>query len=259
MENELLRIEDLHASVEGKSILRGLNLSVPRGEVHAIMGPNGSGKSTLANVLMGHPSYEVTRGRILFKGEDVTALPPDERARRGLFLAFQYPVEVPGVSTMSFLRAALGAVRGEDQPVREFRRRLEGELKDLGMELAFARRNLNEGFSGGEKKRCEVLQLRMLRPELAILDETDSGLDIDGIRLVSQAVAATRRPEASFLVITHYLRILTHLVPDRVHVLFAGQVIRSGGAELARELEVSGYEALRSEHRPAATAQAGTP
>jgi Fe-S cluster assembly ATP-binding protein len=254
MANELLRIEDLHASVEGKSILRGLDLAIPAGEVHAIMGPNGSGKSTLANVLMGHPGYQVTGGRILFRGEDVTALPPDERARRGIFLAFQYPVEIPGVSTLSFLRTALGAVRGEDVPVRAFRKTLEAELGELGMELGFARRNLNEGFSGGEKKRSEVLQLRMLRPALSILDETDSGLDIDGIRLVSQAVAATRRPEASFLVITHYLRILTHLEPDRVHVLFAGQVVRSGGPELARELEVSGYRALQLEHAPASAA-----
>jgi Fe-S cluster assembly ATP-binding protein len=246
MESELLRIEDLHASVEGKSILRGVNLAIPRGEVHAIMGPNGSGKSTLANVLMGHPGYQVTRGRIVFKGEEIGGLAPDERARRGVFLAFQYPVEVAGVSTMSFLRTALGAVHGQDLPVREFRKRLESELGDLGMDLQFARRNLNEGFSGGEKKRCEVLQLRMLRPELAILDETDSGLDIDGIRLVSQAVAATRRPEASFLVITHYLRILTHLRPDRVHVLVGGQVVRSGGPELAGELEVSGYQGMHA-------------
>jgi Fe-S cluster assembly ATP-binding protein len=246
MHEPLLEIEELRVAVEGSPILKGVNLRVPRGEVHAVMGPNGSGKSTLANALMGHPAYQVTGGRIRFKGQDVTALAPDERARLGMFLAFQYPVEVPGVTTMSFLRSTLVSLRGEEIPVREFRRQLEAELRELGMDLSFARRNLNEGFSGGEKKRNEVLQLRVIRPELAILDETDSGLDIDGIRLVAHAVAGAKRPEASFVVITHYLRILTHLEPDAVHVLVDGRIVRSGGAELARELEESGYQSLRA-------------
>ncbi len=247
MSEPLLMIEELHASVEGKPILKGVSLSVPRGEVHALMGPNGSGKSTLANLLLGHPAYQVTGGRILFKGQDVTAAAPDERARLGMFLAFQYPVEIPGVSVMNFLRASLGAVSGEEVPVRKFRQLLDGELKQLGMDLSFARRNVNEGFSGGEKKRNEILQLSLLRPELAILDETDSGLDIDAIRLVASSVAALRGPERSFLVITHYMRILSYLEPDVVHILIDGRVVRSGGPELARSLEESGYDALRAD------------
>jgi Fe-S cluster assembly ATP-binding protein len=257
MAEPLLVIEDLHAEVEGQPILKGVTLTVPRGEVHALMGPNGSGKSTLANLLLGHPGYRVTGGRVLFKGEDVTALPADERARRGMFLAFQYPVEIPGVSVMNFLRASLGAVRGQDVPVREFRSLLDRELRQLGMDLGFARRNVNEGFSGGEKKRNEVLQLALLRPELGILDETDSGLDIDAIRLVARAVTDLRGPERSFLVITHYMRILGHLSPDVVHVLVDGRVVRSGGAGLARELEEAGYEGLRAGSRPQAGQELG--
>jgi Fe-S cluster assembly ATP-binding protein len=246
MSEELLVIDELKAEVEGKPILKGVSLTVPRGEVHALMGPNGSGKSTLANVLLGHPGYRITGGRLLLKGEDITTMPADERARRGLFLAFQYPVEIPGVSVMNFLRSSMGALRGKEVPVREFRGVLEKELGKLGMDLSFARRNVNEGFSGGEKKRNEVLQLSLLKPELAVLDETDSGLDIDAIRLVAGAVSELRGPERSFLVITHYMRILSYLPPDVVHVLVDGRVARTGGPELARELEETGYEKLRA-------------
>lgn len=242
-----LQIEGLRAKVEDVEILKGVDLEVPRGEVHALMGPNGSGKSTLANVLMGHPAYEVTAGRILFDGQDVTAAPPDERARAGLFLAFQYPVEVPGVSLLSFLRTALSSVRGSEVPVRQFRKLLDEKLALLDMKTEFTRRNVNEGFSGGEKKRNEVLQLALLEPRLAILDETDSGLDIDALRVVSEAVNRIRGPGIGFLVITHYLRILSHLAPDRVHVLMDGRIVRSEGPELADRLEREGYDGLRQE------------
>jgi Fe-S cluster assembly ATP-binding protein len=241
----LLQIEDLHASVDGKPILNGVDLTLPAGEVHALMGPNGSGKSTLANVLMGHPGYEVTSGRILLAGEELTELAPDERARRGLFLAFQYPVEVPGLSTLNFLRNAMGAVQGKPVPVRAFRKQVDQTLDGLGLERAFARRALNEGFSGGEKKRNEVLQMSLLQPRLAVLDEPDSGLDVDGIRQVAAAINAQRDAGSGVLVITHYMRILEHLDPDRVHVLFGGQVLKSGGPEIARELEEQGYGLLR--------------
>ena len=249
MSEILLRIENLHARVGETEILRGVNLEVPRGEVHALMGPNGSGKSTLANVLMGHPGYTVTEGRILWKGEDITELPPDERARRGLFLAFQYPAEIPGVSLLNFLRTAVNAVRGQEIPVKQFRTLLSQKLKLLEMSPDFTRRNVNEGFSGGEKKRNEVLQMALLEPELAILDETDSGLDIDALRIVSEAAAKMRGPDMGFLVITHYLRILNGLPADRVHVLMDGQVVESGGPELADRLEAEGYDGLRQEVR----------
>jgi len=257
MSEPLLVINKLKAEVEGKPILTGVNLVLPPGEVHALMGPNGSGKSTLANVLMGHPAYVVTGGQILFKGQDVTARPADERARLGMFLALQYPVEVGGVSVLNFLRTALGATRGADVPLREFRSLVEQRLGQLGMDMSFARRNLNEGFSGGEKKRNEVLQMSLLEPDLAILDETDSGLDVDGIMLVAEAVNRLReqRPQTSGLVITHYMRILNHLKPHRVHVMFGGQVVQSGGPELAVELETSGYDAIRGRFEPAITAE----
>ncbi len=247
MSDTLLEIRNLKATVDGQPILRGVNLTVPRGEVHALMGPNGSGKSTLANTLMGHPAYEVTGGKIIFKGQDVTDLPTDERARLGMFLAFQYPVEVPGVSVLNFLRSAMTAVRGEKVPLREFRKVVGDKLKELGMDISFARRNLNEGFSGGEKKRNEVLQMSLLQPELAIMDETDSGLDVDAIRLVSEAINRLRGPRNSALVITHYMRILENLKPSHVHVLFGGQVVRSGGPGLANELEAGGYDQIRAE------------
>ena len=243
----ILVIDDLHVSVEDTPILRGVNLEIPRGQVHAIMGPNGSGKSTLAQVMLGHPAYEVTQGSIRFKGTDITELAPDERARLGMFLAFQYPVEVPGVSVSNFLRTAMGAVRGTDVPVREFMTELRETLKELGMDESFARRNLNEGFSGGEKKRAEILQLALIKPELAVLDETDSGLDIDGVRIVAEAVNRLKGPDIGFVVITHYTRILNYITPDVVHILLGGRVVRSGGNELAAHLEEVGYEALRKE------------
>jgi Fe-S cluster assembly ATP-binding protein len=247
MADPILKITDLHVSVEGTPILRGVDLEVPKGEVHAIMGPNGSGKSTLAAILLGHPAYEITKGTITFKGEDVTELSPDERAKLGMFLAFQYPVEVPGVSVSNFLRTAMNATRGSDVPVREFMAELRESLKTLGLGEEFARRNLNEGFSGGEKKRAEILQLAMLKPELAVLDETDSGLDIDGVRIVAEAVNKLKGPDMGFVVITHYTRILNYITPDTVHILLGGRVVRSGGEELATHLEEVGYEALRAE------------
>lgn len=251
MSEPVLLIEDLHAGVEGNEIIKGLNLELPRGEVHALMGPNGSGKSTLANVLMGHPAYELTHGRILFKGQDVTGMSADERSRLGMFLAFQYPVEVPGVSLLNFLRTSLNSRREKDIPVREFRAMVKDKLDMLGMDPSFTKRNLNEGFSGGEKKRNEVLQMALLQPELAILDETDSGLDIDAVRIVSGAVNAMRGPEISFLVITHYMRILNYLDPDVVHIMLGGRVVKSGGPELAHELEEKGYNSIRREFGPA--------
>jgi Fe-S cluster assembly ATP-binding protein len=247
MSDPILKITDLHVTVEGAPILRGVDLEVPKGEVHAIMGPNGSGKSTLASVLLGHPAYEITQGSITFKGEDITELDPDQRAKLGMFLAFQYPVEVPGVSVSNFLRTAMNATRETDVPIREFMSELREHLKELGLGEEFARRNLNEGFSGGEKKRAEILQLAMLKPELAVLDETDSGLDIDGVRIVAEAVNRLKGPEIGFLVITHYTRILNYITPDVVHILLGGRVVRSGGADIGAHLEEVGYEALRKE------------
>jgi Fe-S cluster assembly ATP-binding protein len=242
-----LRVEGLHVAVDGKPIVNGLSLTIPAGEVHAIMGPNGSGKSTLANALMGHPRYEVTGGRVLLKGEDITDLPPDERAQRGLFLAMQYPTSIPGVTMVNFLRAALKAVQGRDVPIREFRQRLQESLEMLKMDESFARRYVNEGFSGGEKKRAEVLQMGMLKPSMAIMDETDSGLDIDALRTVSEGINALRNPEMGILLITHYQRMLNYVEPDQVHVLYRGRIVRSGGSELAAELEAKGYDWITSE------------
>jgi Fe-S cluster assembly ATP-binding protein len=248
-QHPLLVLDDLHVSVEDKEIIKGINLTIAHGEVHAMMGPNGSGKSTLANSLMGHPRYQVTRGRILFEGEDVTALPTDERARRGMFVAFQYPASIPGVTMVNFLRTAVNAVRGQEVPIREFRRQLVEKLALLQWDEAFVRRYVNEGFSGGEKKRAEVLQLALLAPKLAIMDETDSGLDIDALRIVSEGVNAISRenPEMGALLITHYQRMLNYIRPDRVHVLVAGRIVRSGGAELSHELEAEGYEPILRE------------
>jgi len=241
MEHTLV-IEDLHVSVEGKEILRGVNLQVPKGEVHALMGPNGSGKSTLAYTLLGHPKYEVTRGRILFKGQDVTELSPDERAKLGLFLAFQYPVAIPGVTLGNFLRMAVKAVRGDNVTPQEFRKLLREKMQVLRMDETFAQRYVNDGFSGGEKKRAEILQMALLQPEIAIMDETDSGLDIDALRTVAEGVNALRGPNLGVLLITHYKRILNYIKPDHVHILVAGRVVKSGGPELAEELEARGYE-----------------
>jgi Fe-S cluster assembly ATP-binding protein len=247
MSDPILVIKDLHAKVEDKPILRGVDLEIPKGEVHAIMGPNGSGKSTLAQVLMGHPSYEVTQGTITFKGQEITELPPDERARLGMFLAFQYPIEIPGVSVSNFLRTAVGAVRGAPVAPREFIAQLREDLDLVGLDQSFGRRNLNEGFSGGEKKRAEILQLALLKPELAILDETDSGLDIDGVRIVAEAVNRLKSPEIGFCIITHYTRILNFVSPDVVHILLGGRVVKSGGRELADHLEEVGYESVKKE------------
>jgi Fe-S cluster assembly ATP-binding protein len=247
----LFVIEGLHVAVDGKEILKGVDLVVNRGEVHALMGPNGSGKSTLANAIMGHPRYGVTAGRIVFKGEEIGALTPDKRARLGLFLAFQYPIGVPGVVMGNFLRSALKARRGGDVPVREFRKLLDETMDLLKMDPAFARRYVNEGFSGGEKKRAEVLQLAMLRPELAVLDETDSGLDIDALRTVAEGINALRGPELGILLVTHYQRILNYVQPDVVHVLYDGRIVKTGGPELAHELERKGYDWIIAEFAPA--------
>ena len=247
MPDATLVIEDLHVAVGDKQILRGVDLTVEPGRVHALMGPNGSGKSTLAYALAGHPGYKVTGGKVSFKGEDVLALTPDERARLGMFLAMQYPVEVPGVSVTNFLRTAINAVRGTDVPVREFARELREQMRLLDMDSKFAERSLNEGFSGGEKKRHEILQMALLRPELAILDETDSGLDVDALRVVADGVNQLRGPGLGILLITHYTRILRYISPDFVHVMVEGRVVRSGGPELADDLEAEGYERWRSE------------
>jgi Fe-S cluster assembly ATP-binding protein len=247
MPDATLVIEDLHVAVEDKEILRGVDLTVEPGRVHALMGPNGSGKSTLAYALAGHPRYRVTGGKVTFKGEDVLHLPPDERARLGMFLAMQYPVEVPGVSVTNFLRTAINAVRGEDVSVRDFARELREQMRALDMDPRFAERSLNEGFSGGEKKRHEILQMALLRPQLAILDETDSGLDVDALRVVADGVNRLRSPELGILLITHYTRILRYISPDFVHVMVDGRVVQSGGPELADELEAKGYERWRGD------------
>ena len=244
-----LSVENLHVSIAGKEIVRGLTLHVPRGEVHAIMGPNGSGKSTLAKVLAGHPDYEVTQGKVLMDGEDVMALGPDERARRGLFLAFQYPSEIPGVTIANFLRAAVQArmPEGEELEATDYYARLYEKMELLGMDRSFTSRAVNEGFSGGEKKRNEILQMAMLEPKYAVLDETDSGLDIDALKTVSHGVNSLRGPNLGILLITHYQRLLNYIVPDHVHVMVAGRVVRSGRKELALELEERGYDWAREE------------
>lgn len=242
-----LEIDDLHVRVEGREILRGVDLKVRQGEVHALMGPNGSGKSTLANVIMGRPGYEVTGGDVRWRGEGILALSPDKRARLGLFLAFQYPVEVPGVSIVNFLRTAYNASKSEEMAALEFRKRLKEKMATVGVEDDMVRRYVNEGFSGGEKKRMETLQLAVLEPDVAILDETDSGLDIDALKAVAEGINQLRGPDLGLLLITHYQRILNYVEPDHVHVLMAGRIVRSGGPELAKELEEKGYEGLREE------------
>ena len=244
----LLEIKDLHAKVDGKEILRGLDLTLEAGQTHALMGPNGSGKSTLSYVLAGRPGYEVTSGTVLYKGKDLLGLLPEERARAGIFLAFQYPVEIPGVPNATFLKSAVNAVRtarGEKTlDAMEFLKRAKEKFASLKMDNAFLSRALNVGFSGGEKKRNEVFQMAMLEPSLAILDETDSGLDIDALRIVAEGVNALRSPERGFLVITHYQRLLDYIVPDKVHVLSKGRIVKTGGKELAIELERIGYAGI---------------
>jgi Fe-S cluster assembly ATP-binding protein len=241
----MLNIEGLHAAVEGKPILHGFDLVVQPGEIHAIMGPNGSGKSTLSYVLAGREGYEVSAGSVNFDGHDLLAMAPEARAVHGLFLAFQYPVEIPGVANATFLRQSLNAVRkarGEDElDAMQFLKLARGKMKALGMTDEMLKRSVNVGFSGGEKKRNEVLQMALLEPKLAILDETDSGLDVDALRIVADGVNALRRPDRSFVVITHYQRLLDYIVPDRVHILVRGRIVRSGDEDLAREVERSGY------------------
>jgi len=242
-----LEIQNLHVRTEDKEILRGVNLTVGKGETHALMGPNGSGKSTLANTVMGNPTYEVTEGKILLNGEDLTEADPDERARAGLFLAFQYPATIPGVSVANFLRTAVNAGRDEPLKVKDFGQLLRRNMELLKIDPAFNKRYLNEGFSGGEKKRAEILQLAMLEPQIAVLDETDSGLDIDALRIVSEGVNALRGPGTGFLVITHYTRILRYIRPEFVHIMLAGRIVREGGPELADDLEEKGYDFIREE------------
>jgi Fe-S cluster assembly ATP-binding protein len=262
-----LDIRDLHARIEEKDILKGVTLTVRQGETHALMGPNGSGKSTLANVIMGHPKYQVTHGEVIFKGQNILALSADKRARMGLFLAFQYPSAVPGVTVSNFLRRALESRRqGYDPdappvaavpiakrrgiPPAEFRKLLTEQMALLKVDTTFVNRYINEGFSGGEKKRAEILQMAMLRPEMALLDETDSGLDIDALRIVSEGVNALRGPQLGVLIITHYQRILDYITPDVVHVMFQGQIVKTGGPDFAKELEHKGYEWLTGEKEP---------
>src|SRR5690242_7489342 len=245
----MLEIKNLHAGIDGKTILKGINLTVNKGEIHAIMGPNGSGKSTLAKVLAGHPQYEVTSGEVLYKGRNLLEMPPDERAREGVFMAFQYPVEVPGVSNAQFLRLAYNEKRkhlGEEEldPL-EFKDLLAERAKIVEMESSLMSRSVNEGFSGGEKKRNEILQMAVLEPKLAVLDETDSGLDIDALRIVADGVNKLRTPDNAVVLVTHYQRLLNYIVPDHVHVLYRGRIVRSGGKELALELEEKGYDWIK--------------
>jgi Fe-S cluster assembly ATP-binding protein len=240
-----LEIRGLEASVEGKQILRGIDLTVRQAETHALMGPNGSGKSTLANVLMGRPGYTITAGQVRFKGEDITGLSTDQRAQRGLFLAMQYPVEIPGVSVVNFLRTAYKNVKGREINALAFRKHLKEKMDLLGVEDAMVQRYVNQGFSGGEKKKNEVLQLAVLEPQIAVLDETDSGLDIDSLKAVATGVSQLIGPDLGVLLITHYQRILDYIAPDFVHVMIDGRIVRSGGAELAHELEAKGYEGIR--------------
>ncbi len=247
----MLSIRNLHAGVEGHEILRGIDLEVKAGEVHAVMGPNGSGKSTLAQVLAGHPAYAVTAGEVRYDGQNLLELSPEDRARAGVFLAFQYPVEIPGVSTAQFLKAAVNEIRTrqgqEELDAIEFLAILREKLALVEMDQSFISRAVNEGFSGGEKKRNEILQLAVLKPKLAILDETDSGLDIDALRIVAHGVNALRTPDNAMILVTHYQRLLNYITPDYVHVLFNGRIVKSGGKELALELEAKGYDWIRDE------------
>jgi Fe-S cluster assembly ATP-binding protein len=244
---DLLVVDDLHAAIEGIEILKGINLTVAPGETHAIMGPNGSGKSTLANVLLGHPAYLVTQGTVFYKGEDITKMTPEKRGKAGMFLGFQYPQEIPGVSVVNFLRTALSNRTGTDLTVLELRLKVMDALKDLDMDPSFADRYLNEGFSGGERKRNEILQMAVLEPDLAILDETDSGLDIDALKIVAEGIERLRDDERGIVVITHYQRMLDYITPDIVHVMLDGRLVETGGPELADAIEDTGYERYRSE------------
>ena len=246
-ETATLEVRNLHVDVEGKEILKGIDLVVAQGEVHAIMGPNGSGKSTLANVVMGRPGYAVTAGEVRFKGQEIMRLKPDQRAQLGLFLAFQYPTEIPGVSVVNFLRSAYNAVKGDQISALAFRKRMKEKMNMLGIEDAMVARYVNQGFSGGEKKKNEILQLAVLEPEIAILDETDSGLDIDSLKAVAEGIQRLIGPDLGVLLITHYQRILNYITPDRIHVMMDGRLVLSGGPELAVRLEQQGYEGIRQE------------
>lgn len=252
-----LEIRNLHVNVDDKPILKGVNLTVKQGEVHALMGPNGSGKSTLANALMGHPAYTITAGQIIFDGQDILEMEPDERSRAGLFLAFQYPVSIPGVTLANFLRLAINARMKAQDPdskgisIPQFTRLLRQKMDQLHMDHSFAGRYLNEGFSGGEKKRAEILQLATLEPKIAVLDETDSGLDIDALRVVAEGVNSLRGPNLGILVITHYQRILNYIKPEYVHVMLDGQIVESGGPDLALKLEEAGYDWIREKYSAA--------
>ncbi len=246
MTDELI-VKDLHVSVEGQRILNGVNLVVRKGEVCALMGPNGSGKSTLAYTLMGHPKYTVDKGEAWYKGQNILELKPDERAKLGLFLSFQYPQEIPGVSVSNFLRTAYNAVKPQQIAVPDFVKLLKEKMKLLKIDDSFSRRYLNEGFSGGEKKRAEILQLAVLQPDMAVLDETDSGLDIDSLKVVAEGVNTLIGPNTGILIITHYQRILNYITPDRVHIMVKGRIVKSGGKELAHELEAKGYDEIIKE------------
>jgi Fe-S cluster assembly ATP-binding protein len=249
----MLEIRDLHASINGKEILKGINLTVNDGEIHALMGQNGAGKSTLSNVIVGHPSYEVTQGSIMFNGKDLLALKPEERAHEGIFLSFQQPVEIPGVSMVNFMRAALNAKRKyqglEPLPAADFLKLLRDKRKVVELDSKLANRSVNEGFSGGEKKRNEIFQMAMLEPTLSILDETDSGLDIDALRIVAEGVNKLKRPDTSSIVITHYQRLLDYIKPDIVHVLYNGRIVMTAGPELVQELEERGYDWIKNENQ----------
>ncbi|OGC76158.1 MAG: Fe-S cluster assembly ATPase SufC [candidate division Zixibacteria bacterium RBG_16_50_21] len=257
MSEVLLKVEDLKARIEGKEILNGVNLTIRRGEIHALMGPNGSGKSTLANVLMGHPKYWVESGRVLYKGENLIELSPDDRAKKGFFLAFQYPVAIPGVTVTNFMRSSLKAVKGQDIPARDFLKMLKENMQLLEIEENFSGRYINDGFSGGEKKRHEILQMAMLKPEMAVMDETDSGLDIDALKVVADGVNRVFNEKMGILIITHYERILKYIQPHFVHVLVDGKIAISGGKELALELENKGYDWLEKEAEAVVSAPAG--
>ena len=240
-QNTAFQCRDIHVSIEDKQVVRGVDLQIGRGEIHALMGPNGSGKSTLANSLMGHPAYTMTQGQITVNGVDLTEASPDERSRGGMFLAFQYPVAVPGVTVANFLRAALKARVTDEAELKTFRKRLKAEMDLLGIDHSFAARYVNDGFSGGEKKRLEILQMALLKPSIALLDETDSGLDIDALRTVAEGVNALRGPDRAIVTVTHYQRLLNYIVPDQVHVLAGGRIVKSGDKALALRLEEEGY------------------
>jgi Fe-S cluster assembly ATP-binding protein len=247
LENPLIVIDNLHVSVEDTEILKGVNLTVNPGETHAIMGPNGSGKSTLANVLLGHPSYAITEGSIVYKGEDITEWAPEKRGQAGMFLGFQYPEEIPGVSVVNFLRTALSNRTGTDYTVLEPRLKVMEAMEELGMDTSFANRYLNEGFSGGERKRNEILQMAVLEPDFAVLDETDSGLDIDALKIVAEGVERLQTDDRGFLIITHYQRMLDYITPDFVHVFLDGTIVESGGPALADVIEEAGYDSYRAD------------